>query len=138
MQLRSAIVAGRSRAARFPVVTDPSPSRRTKSAQLWFVVIPVCVMPVHGQARGSMARPARDRLRPQPRFPEGPPRVHPRYICALTSQDPACEKGRPGECDVIVGRTMLHHIPMVEFVLGRLLARLKPGTRIGFLEPDFR
>jgi hypothetical protein len=98
MQLRSAIVAGRSRAARFPVVTDPSPSRRTKSAQLWFVVIPVCVMPVHGQARVIMARPARDRLRPQPRFPEGPPQVHPRYICALTSQYPACEKGRPGEC----------------------------------------
>ncbi len=40
--------------------------------------------------------------------------------------------------DVIVARTMLHHIPMVELVLGRLLARLKPGTRIGFLEPDFR
>jgi hypothetical protein len=27
---------------------------------------------------------------------------------------------------------------MVEFVLGRLRAALKPGTRIGFLEPDFR
>jgi ubiquinone/menaquinone biosynthesis C-methylase UbiE len=40
--------------------------------------------------------------------------------------------------DVVLGRTMLHHIPMVELVLGRLLARLKPGTRIGFLEPDFR
>lgn len=40
--------------------------------------------------------------------------------------------------DVVVARTVLHHIPMVEFVLGRLRARLKPGTRIGFLEPDFR
>src|SRR5437660_1578982 len=33
---------------------------------------------------------------------------------------------------------MLHHIPMVEFVLGRLRARLRPGTRVGFIEPDFR
>lgn len=40
--------------------------------------------------------------------------------------------------DVVVCRTMLHHIPMVEFVLGRLRARVRPGTRIGFLEPDFR
>ena len=40
--------------------------------------------------------------------------------------------------DVVVARTMLHHIPMVEFVLGRLLAALRPGTRLGFLEPDFR
>jgi hypothetical protein len=27
---------------------------------------------------------------------------------------------------------------MVEFVLGRLRTRVQPGTRIGFLEPDFR
>src|SRR5436309_6951178 len=40
--------------------------------------------------------------------------------------------------DVVVGRTVLHHIPMVEFVLGKLRARLRPGTRVGFLEPDFR
>jgi ubiquinone/menaquinone biosynthesis C-methylase UbiE len=40
--------------------------------------------------------------------------------------------------DVVVARTMLHHIPMVEFVLGRLRAALRPGTRVGFLEPDFR
>src|SRR5437868_2971437 len=40
--------------------------------------------------------------------------------------------------DVVVGRTMLHHVPMVEFVLGRLRARLRPGTRVGFIEPDFR
>jgi ubiquinone/menaquinone biosynthesis C-methylase UbiE len=40
--------------------------------------------------------------------------------------------------DVVVGRTVLHHIPMVEFVLGRLRAALRPGTRVGFLEPDFR
>jgi ubiquinone/menaquinone biosynthesis C-methylase UbiE len=40
--------------------------------------------------------------------------------------------------DVVVGRTVLHHIPMVEFVLGRLRGGLRPGTRVGFLEPDFR
>src|SRR5262245_43357587 len=40
--------------------------------------------------------------------------------------------------DVVVGRTVLHHVPMVEFVLGRLRAALRPGTRLGFLEPDFR
>ena len=40
--------------------------------------------------------------------------------------------------DAIVARTMLHHVPMVEFTLGRLRARLKPGTRLGLLEPDFR
>jgi hypothetical protein len=39
---------------------------------------------------------------------------------------------------VVVGRTMLHHVPMAEFVLGRLRAALRPGTRVGFLEPDFR
>jgi ubiquinone/menaquinone biosynthesis C-methylase UbiE len=40
--------------------------------------------------------------------------------------------------DVMVGRAVLHHLPMAEFVLGRLRARLRPGTRVGFLEPDFR
>jgi ubiquinone/menaquinone biosynthesis C-methylase UbiE len=40
--------------------------------------------------------------------------------------------------DVVTARTMLHHIPMVEFMLGRLRAALRPGTRVGFLEPDFR
>ena len=40
--------------------------------------------------------------------------------------------------DVVVGRAVLHHIPMAEFVLGRLKAVLRPGTRLGFLEPDFR
>jgi len=42
------------------------------------------------------------------------------------------------DANVVVGRTVLHHIPMVEFVLGRLRAALEPGTRVGFLEPDFR
>jgi ubiquinone/menaquinone biosynthesis C-methylase UbiE len=40
--------------------------------------------------------------------------------------------------DVVVGRAVLHHIPMAEFLLGRLKAVLRPGTRLGFLEPDFR
>jgi ubiquinone/menaquinone biosynthesis C-methylase UbiE len=40
--------------------------------------------------------------------------------------------------DVVVGRTVLHHLPMVEFMLGRLRTVLRPGTRVGFIEPDFR
>jgi ubiquinone/menaquinone biosynthesis C-methylase UbiE len=40
--------------------------------------------------------------------------------------------------DVVIGRAVLHHVPMAEFVLGRLRAGLKPGTRVGFQEPDFR
>ena len=40
--------------------------------------------------------------------------------------------------DVVVGRAVLHHIPMAELFLGRLLFALKPGIRIGFIEPDFR
>jgi ubiquinone/menaquinone biosynthesis C-methylase UbiE len=40
--------------------------------------------------------------------------------------------------DVVVGRTVLHHVPMVEVLLGKLRAALRPGTRVGFLEPDFR
>jgi SAM-dependent methyltransferase len=40
--------------------------------------------------------------------------------------------------DVVVGRAVLHHVPMAEFFLGRLRARLKLDTRIGFIEPDFR
>jgi ubiquinone/menaquinone biosynthesis C-methylase UbiE len=40
--------------------------------------------------------------------------------------------------DVVVGRAVLHHVPMAELLLGRLYARLKSGTRVGFIEPDFR
>lgn len=50
--------------------------------------------------------------------------------------------GRPGPwldgADAVVARTVLHHVPMVEFLLGRLRAVLRPGTRLGFIEPDFR
>jgi ubiquinone/menaquinone biosynthesis C-methylase UbiE len=42
------------------------------------------------------------------------------------------------EADVVIGRAVLHHIPMAEFFLGRLRARLRSGARLGFLEPDFR
>ncbi|HEY1192445.1 MAG TPA: methyltransferase [Gemmata sp.] len=40
--------------------------------------------------------------------------------------------------NVVLGRAVLHHVPMAEFLLGRLRAVLPPGTRVGFLEPDFR
>ena len=40
--------------------------------------------------------------------------------------------------DVVVGRAVLHHVPMAELLLGRLRAAVRPGTRAGFLEPDFR
>lgn len=40
--------------------------------------------------------------------------------------------------DVVVGRAVLHHLPMAEFVLGRLRNRVASGTRVGFVEPDFR
>lgn len=42
------------------------------------------------------------------------------------------------DATVVVGRAVLHHVPMAEFLIGRLRAALKPGTRVGFLEPDFR
>jgi ubiquinone/menaquinone biosynthesis C-methylase UbiE len=40
--------------------------------------------------------------------------------------------------NVLLGRAVLHHVPMAEFLLGRLRAALPRGTRVGFLEPDFR
>ena len=40
--------------------------------------------------------------------------------------------------NVVLGRAVLHHIPMAELFVGRLRARLRPGTRVGFIEPDFR
>ena len=36
------------------------------------------------------------------------------------------------------GRAILHHVPMAEVFVGRLRTSLQPGTRIGFIEPDFR
>ncbi|HLW65779.1 MAG TPA: methyltransferase domain-containing protein [Gemmataceae bacterium] len=40
--------------------------------------------------------------------------------------------------NVLVGRAVLHHVPMAELVLGRMRTLLQPGTRVGFIEPDFR
>jgi ubiquinone/menaquinone biosynthesis C-methylase UbiE len=40
--------------------------------------------------------------------------------------------------DVVVARTVLHHVPMVENLVGRLLALLRHDARVGFIEPDFR
>ena len=40
--------------------------------------------------------------------------------------------------DAVVGRAVLHHVPMAELVLGKLRSKLRPGTRLGFIEPDFR
>ena len=40
--------------------------------------------------------------------------------------------------DVVVGRAVLHHVPLAELMLGRLRTALPPGARVGFLEPDFR
>ena len=40
--------------------------------------------------------------------------------------------------DVVVGRTVLHHLAFPEVLLGRLTRILRPGTRLGFIEPEFR
>jgi ubiquinone/menaquinone biosynthesis C-methylase UbiE len=40
--------------------------------------------------------------------------------------------------EVVVGRAVLHHVPMAELLLGRLRTAVRTGTRVGFLEPDFR
>jgi len=40
--------------------------------------------------------------------------------------------------DAVLGRTIVHHIPLAEAWLGRLRLALCPGTRIGFVEPEFR
>lgn len=49
---------------------------------------------------------------------------------------------RPGAwldgADVVLGRTVVHHIPMAEAWLGRLRSALRPGVKVGFIEPEFR
>jgi ubiquinone/menaquinone biosynthesis C-methylase UbiE len=49
---------------------------------------------------------------------------------------------RPGlwldGADVVLGRTVVHHIPLAEAWLGRLRTSVRPGTRVGFVEPEFR
>ena len=42
------------------------------------------------------------------------------------------------QADVIVARTVLHHLAMPEVLLGKLRSVLPPGTRLGFIEPEFR
>lgn len=54
----------------------------------------------------------------------------------------AADVTRPGPwldgADVVLGRTVVHHFPLAESWLGRLRTALRPGTRIGFVEPEFR
>lgn len=40
--------------------------------------------------------------------------------------------------DVVVGRTVLHHLALPEVLLGKLRGVLRPGARLGFIEPEFR
>ncbi len=42
------------------------------------------------------------------------------------------------DANVVVGRTVLHHLPIAEVWLGRLLGAVRPDTRVGFIEPEFR
>jgi ubiquinone/menaquinone biosynthesis C-methylase UbiE len=42
------------------------------------------------------------------------------------------------QADVVIGRSFLHHVPLAETFLGGLYDGLKPGTRAGFVEPEFR
>jgi len=69
-------------------------------------------------------------------------------VAALANAGPArfepvlADIAKPGSwldgADVVVVRTVLHHVPMAELMLGRLRAALRPGTRLGLIEPDFR
>ena len=56
------------------------------------------------------------------------------FVTADISQPGAWLDG----ADVVVGRAVLHHVPMAEYLLGRLRPALRTGARVGFLEPDFR
>lgn len=40
--------------------------------------------------------------------------------------------------EVVIARAFLHHVPLAETFLGRLYDGLRPGTRVGFVEPEFR
>lgn len=42
------------------------------------------------------------------------------------------------EAGVVLGRTVLHHLAFPEVLLGHLRGALAPGTRLGFIEPEFR
>jgi SAM-dependent methyltransferase len=62
----------------------------------------------------------------------GPGRFEP-VVADITTLGPWLERA-----DVLVGRAVLHHVPMAELLVGRLRSRARPGTRVGFVEPDFR
>jgi ubiquinone/menaquinone biosynthesis C-methylase UbiE len=63
-------------------------------------------------------------------------------ISAARFETVLADVSQPGKwmegADVILGRAVLHHLPMAEYLLGRIRPILKEGTRIGFIEPDFR
>ena len=42
------------------------------------------------------------------------------------------------QADVLVGRTVLHHLAFPEVLLGKLRRLLRRGARLGFIEPEFR
>lgn len=63
---------------------------------------------------------------------EGPGRFEP-VVADVTTLGPWLDGA-----DVVCGRAVLHHVPMAEYLVGRLRARVRPGTRVGFFEPDFR
>jgi SAM-dependent methyltransferase len=67
---------------------------------------------------------------------------------ALTDAGPArfepvlADVATPGPwldgADAVVARAVLHHLPAAEALVGRLRAVLRPGARVGFIDPDFR
>jgi len=63
-------------------------------------------------------------------------------VSAARFEPVLADVSRPGPwldgADVVLARTVIHHIPMAEAFLGRLRKALKPGTRVGFIEPEFR
>lgn len=63
--------------------------------------------------------------------------------CSAARFEPVlADASQPGPwlegADVVVGRAVLHHFPWAEGFLGRLRSALRPGTRVGFIEPEFR
>jgi ubiquinone/menaquinone biosynthesis C-methylase UbiE len=63
-------------------------------------------------------------------------------VSAAQFEPIVADVSRPGPwldgANVVLGRTVVHHIPLAESWLGRLKAALRPGTRVGFIEPEFR
>jgi ubiquinone/menaquinone biosynthesis C-methylase UbiE len=63
-------------------------------------------------------------------------------VSAARFEPVLADVSRPGPwldgADAVLARTVIHHIPMAETFLGRLRNALQPGTRVGFIEPQFR